>query len=98
MTPPLHARVAVVAVEQETLALGLAAAGATVVLVGGDGHSAGRLLAAILARGSGRGAWFALEPGDGSAGEVDALVGFVAEQFRPGPAEADAQQAQGDGH
>jgi len=83
MAPSLHGRVAVVAVEQEALARGLAAAGATVVLVGTDGDRAGRLLAAIEAGGSGRGAWFAL---DGTA-DVDALVVFVTEQFRPGPEE-----------
>ena len=73
---------AVVAVEQEALALALAAAGATVVLVGADGDRAGRLLAAMEADGPGRGAWFALD--EGSAGDIDALVGFVAEQFRAG--------------
>ena len=86
MRSPLHGKVAVVAVEQEALALGLAAAGATVVLVGADGDRAGRLLAAIEAGGSGRGAWFALD--EGSGGDIDALVGFVTEQFRAGRDEA----------
>ena len=76
---------AVVAVEQEELALGLAVAGATVVLVGDDADRAGRILATINAQGSGRGAYFATGPGGGSAGDVDALVELVAEQFRVEP-------------
>ena len=87
MTPPLQDKVAVVAVEQEDLALRLAAAGATVVLVGTDGDRAGRLLAEIEAGGSGRGAWFALDPTSDATGDADALVAFVAEQFRPRPPE-----------
>lgn len=87
MTPSLHGRVAVVAVEQEVLARKLAAAGATVVLVGTDGDRAGRLLAAIEAGGSGRGAWFALDGPAEATADVEALAAFVAEQFRPGPDE-----------
>ena len=98
MAPPLHGKVAVVAVEHEELAMGLAAAGATVVLVGADGERAGRLLAAIEAEGSGRGAWFAASAPGGSNADVDALVRFVAEQFRPpGAADGDAEHAQGHG-
>lgn len=74
-----------VAVEQEELAVRLAAAGATVVLVGDDADGAGRILATIHAQGSGRGAYFATGPGGGSAGDVDALVELVAEQFRVEP-------------
>lgn len=81
-SPLLHGKVAVVAVEQDELARRLAAAGATVVLVGSDGDRAGRVLAAIEAEASGRGAYFATGSGGGSAAEADALVAFVAEQFR----------------
>ena len=84
-TPELHGKVAVVAVEQEELARRLAAAGATVVLVGDDAERAGRILGAIEAQGSGRGAYFATGPGGGSAGDIGALVELVAEQFRTGP-------------
>lgn len=86
MTPPeLRGKVAVVAVDQDDLARRLAAAGATVVLVGGDGDRAGAVLAAIEAEGTGRGAWFATGPGGPSAADADALVEFVAEQFRSRP-------------
>ncbi|MDP8937052.1 MAG: hypothetical protein M3O23_04895 [Actinomycetota bacterium] len=84
-TPKLRGRVAVVAVEHEELALRLAGAGATVVLVGDDADRAGRILATIHARASGRGAYFATGPGGGSAGDADALVELVAEQFRVEP-------------
>ncbi len=85
LTPELHGKVAVVAVEQEELARRLAAAGASVVLVGDDADRAGRILGTIEAQGSGRGAYFATGPGGGSADQIDALVELVAEQSRAGP-------------
>ncbi len=84
VAPSLRGKVAVVTLEHESLALALAAAGATVVVVGADGERAGRLLAAIEADGQGRGAYFAGVP-DGSPSEVAALVELVAEQFREPP-------------
>jgi NAD(P)-dependent dehydrogenase (short-subunit alcohol dehydrogenase family) len=81
----LRGKVAVVAVEQEQLARRLAEAGATVVLIGDDAERAGRVVAAVEAHGAGRAAYFALARGDGSAAEADALVEFVAEQFRGRP-------------
>ncbi len=85
MPSDLQGKVAVVAVEQDDLVRRLAAAGATVVLVGDDGDRAGRLLAEIQADGCGRGAYFATGTGAGSASQVDALVEFVTEQFRARP-------------
>lgn len=61
------------------VAVRLAAAGATVVLVGGDGDSLGRLAAAVQAEGCGRPAVFVA---DGSPASLDALAAFVSELFR----------------
>ena len=98
MAPSLRGKVAIVAVEQEALARGLAAAGATVVVVGPDGERAGRLLAAIEADGRGRGAYFATGSDGGTAADVATLVELVAEQFRVERHEAaDAEPAEGDG-
>jgi len=80
--PDLGGKLAVVVVEQDQLARHLAAAGATVVLVGDDADRAGRTLAAIEAAGSGRGAYFATGPGQPPPDRIEALVEFVAEQFR----------------
>lgn len=81
--PDLRGKVAVVAVEHDELARRLAAAGATVVIVGDDGDRAGRVLADIESDGRGRGAYFATGEGGRSDDQMDALVEFVAEQFRP---------------
>ncbi len=85
MGTSLRGKVAVVTLEHDALALALASAGATVVVVGADGERAGRLLAAIEADGHGRGAYFAGVPDGGSPSEVAALVELVAEQFREPP-------------
>lgn len=76
-------RVVVVPVEwagAAALATRLAAAGATVVLVGPDAEAAGRLAAQLEATpGPGRPAVFV---SDGSEASVDALAAFVSELFR----------------
>lgn len=60
------------------LASRLAGAGATVVLVGGDGEEAGQVVSEIESAGMGRAAFFHLgEESD----DLDALAAFVAEQF-----------------
>ncbi len=61
------------------LASRMAAAGATVVLVGPDGDAAGRLAAILETGGEGRPAIFVT---DGSPEELDALAAFVSELFR----------------
>lgn len=65
------------------LARRLAAEGATVVLVGDDAEHAGRLLSEIESGGAGRGAFF--QEGGEPVRELDALVEFVAEQFKNRP-------------
>ncbi len=60
------------------LAAAMAAKGATVVLVGSDGHAAGRLAAVLEAAGAGRPAVFVT---DGSPESLDALADFVGELF-----------------
>ena len=62
------------------LATRMSAAGATVVLVGPDGHAAGQLAATLEAGGAGRPAVFVT---DGSPEGLDALAAFVSELFRP---------------
>ncbi len=61
------------------LATRMAAAGATVVLVGPDGEAAGRMAATLEAGGSGRPAVFVT---DDSTEGLDALAAFVSELFR----------------
>ena len=61
------------------LATRMAAAGATVVLVGPDGETAGRLAATLEGGDGGRPAVFVT---DGSPGGLDALAAFVSELFR----------------
>jgi len=63
------------------LASRMAAAGATVVLVGPDGEAAGRLAATLEAEGTGRGRP-AVFVTDGSTEGLDALAAFVSELFR----------------
>lgn len=62
------------------LATGMAARGATVVLVGPDGEAAGRLAGTIEVAGAGRPAVFL---SDGSPESLDALGDYLAELFRP---------------
>ena len=63
-----------------SLATRMAAAGATVVLVGPDGDAGGRLAASLGVAGGGRPAVFVT---DGSPEGLDALAAFVSELFRP---------------
>ena len=62
------------------LATGMAARGATVVLVGADGEAAGRLAGTIEAAGAGRPAVFI---SDGSPEGLHALGDYLTELFRP---------------
>ena len=78
----LSGKVAVVPVEwtgAPGLATRLAAAGATVVLVGPDGDAAGRLAATLEVGGAGRPAVFVT---DGTPASLDALAAFLSELFR----------------
>lgn len=82
---PLNGRVAIVVIGSPglgsaRLATALAKAGATVVIAGDNPEQAGEALTAIEASGRGRGAFFAMAPDDPD--DTDALVEFVAEQFR----------------
>jgi NAD(P)-dependent dehydrogenase (short-subunit alcohol dehydrogenase family) len=74
--PRLSGSVVVIGVDAPAVARGLAAEGATVVLVGGSPDAAGAL-ARELEPGPGRVAVFAGDP----SGDTDALVEFVAELF-----------------
>ncbi len=78
----LAGKVVVVPVEWAAaagLATRMAAAGATVVLVGPDGEAGGRLAASLEAEGSGRPAVFVT---DGTPESFDALANFLSELFR----------------
>jgi hypothetical protein len=79
----LTGKVVVVPVEwagAADLAARLGGRGATVVLVGPDGHAAGRLAATLESLPAGRPAVFV---SDGSAESVDALGDYLSELFRP---------------
>ena len=78
----LAGKVVVVPVEwpgAAELAGRMAAKGATVVLVGPDGHAAGRLAGELEAAGHGRPGVFVT---DGSAGGYDVLADYLTELFR----------------
>jgi hypothetical protein len=75
----LAGKVVVVPVEMADLATGMAARGATVVLVGPDAGALGRLAGEIRAAGAGRPAVFV---SDGSAESIDALAAYLSELFR----------------
>lgn len=75
----LAGKVVVMPVEMAEVAMRMAARGATVVLVGPDAGTLGRLAGEIEAAGAGRPAVFV---SDGTAESVDALAAYLSELFR----------------
>jgi NAD(P)-dependent dehydrogenase (short-subunit alcohol dehydrogenase family) len=78
----LSGRVVVVGCDQATVARRLAAAGATVVVVGDQPEAAGQILAAVEADGAGRAAFFRTSAPVPDDADLAALAELVAELSR----------------